>query len=370
MRLNSTRPINWLLMMAIIITTPTVYGQASLRAETLTQVPNIPWGMTFVSDGDLLVTQKNGDILRINTYTGHTITIAGGPMVALRGQGGLMDVAIGPNFSKDNWVYFTYAVEDNGLVTTALGRAQLQDKAVQLSNWQTLLITKAHSNKGQHFGSRIAFDSDGHVFFSIGDRGERQNAQNTLNHAGSILRLTLDGNVPKDNPFVGKDGFLPEIWSYGHRNPQGIVYDHTQQTLWSVEHGPRGGDELNRIVKGGNYGWPILSNGKEYWGPIAVGEDTERAGYESPIKVYVPSIAPSFLLQYRGEAISEWEGDFLMGALVKQHLNRVQVTSNGELKETRYLENKEQRIRSGAVRADGVLFLGTDRGDILRLTLQ
>ena len=155
-----------------------------------------------------------------------------------------------------------------------------------------MLITRSASTPGRHFGSRITFDGTGHLFFSVGDRGVRPNGQDLSTHAGSILRLTLDGSVPENNPFVQQRSALPEIWSYGHRNPQGIFYDRKKRRLWSIEHGPRGGDEINLILPGRNYGWPVISYGKEYWGPVQVGEGTEKEGMEQPVKFYVPSIAP------------------------------------------------------------------------------
>mgnify|MGYP002526237288 FL=1 len=174
-----------------------------------------------------------------------------------------------------------------------------------------LLVTRSASSTGRHFGSRIAFDGAGHLFFSVGDRGVRPNAQNLSTHAGSILRLDLNGNVPEDNPFVHQTGALPEIWSYGHRNPQGMFYDRNQQRLWSIEHGPRGGDEINLILPGLNYGWPIISYGKEYWNPFPVGEGTEKEGMEQPVKFYVPSIAPrKFACLFR-ESLSGLEGKFV-----------------------------------------------------------
>lgn len=176
------------------------------------------------------------------------------------------------------------------------GRGRLNDEQSGFSEWQELLVTKSTSGTSRHFGSRIAFDDRGHLFFGIGDRGERDYAQNLSNHAGAILRLNLDGSVPDDNPFVNNRNALPEIWSYGHRNPQGLYFDREHNRLWEIEHGPRGGDEINLILAGENYGWPVISYGKEYWAPIAVGEDTHREGMQQSVKVYDPSIAPGSLI--------------------------------------------------------------------------
>ena len=211
-----------------------------------------------------------------------------------------MDVALLPNYKTTGWLYFTYVKEIEGEGATVLARAKLNKN--KFYSWQELLVTSSRSDTSHHFGSRIAFDNNGHVFFGIGDRGERPNAQDISNHAGSILRLNLDGSIPHDNPFVNTKNALPEIWSYGHRNPQGLTYDIKTNRLWEIEHGPRGGDEINLIIKGANYGWPVISYGKEYWGPLAVGEGTHRKGMEQPVKVYIPSIAPGSLLMYSGNA--------------------------------------------------------------------
>ena len=339
--------------------------KGELAWEQVATVSGIPWGMTFVDNRRLLISLKQGELQLLDTQSGQLTPVSGAPAVLLDGQGGLLDVAIGPNFAQDAWVYFTYAMQDKGQATTALGRGQLVDRAI--TQWQTLLVTQAYSSTGVHFGSRIAFDDKGHVFFSVGERGVRKNAQNRLNHAGSILRLNLDGSVPADNPFVGDAAALDEIWSYGHRNPQGVYFDTLTAELWSVEHGPRGGDELNLIKKGANYGWPLVSHGKEYWGPIAVGDGTQMAGVESPVKVYIPSIAPSFLQRYRGAAIPDWQGDFLIGALALQHLNKLRLQDGRVIHETRYLEALEQRVRSIAINATGQVYIGVDTGVIYRL---
>ena len=206
------------------------------------------------------------------------------------------------------------------------------------------------------------------MFFSIGDRGVRPNGQDLSTHAGSVLRLNLDGSVPEDNPFVKRSDSLPEIWSYGHRNPQGLSYDFQYKRLWLIEHGPRGGDEINLIRAGKNYGWPVISYGKEYWGPFSVGEAKAKAGMEQPIKYYVPSIAPGSLLLYTGGAFPEWKGHLFAGALKLQHLNRIQLNSLGQVDgEERLLENLNERIRSVTQSPEGWIYLSTDSGKIIRL---
>jgi glucose/arabinose dehydrogenase len=238
-----------------------------------------------------------------------------------------------------------------------------------LQDWDDLLLTHSGTETNVHYGSRIAFDDNGYIYFSIGDRGIRENAQDLTLHAGSILRLKRDGNIPIDNPFVDTANALPEIWSYGHRNPQGLVWDNDNKRLWSIEHGPRGGDEINLIEKGKNYGWPIISYGKEYWGPVSVGEGTHKVGMEQPVKYYAPSIAPGSLLYYTGDAFPEWQGDLLAGALILRHLNRVELNEQGEaIAEERLLEDLNQRIRALVQSPEGWIYFSTDRGNIYVLT--
>lgn len=348
---------------------PLLTGTSAGMAYQLDEVVSglgVPWGMAFLSAGQLLITERNGQLKRLNTATGQLSDIAGLPQVAASGQGGLLDIAVPDSYQPGQWIYFTYSKNRPGGPTTVLARAKLQEDSLQ--NWQDLLISKASTRTGRHFGSRIAFDRQGRLFFSIGDRGERSNGQNLATHAGSILRLKLDGRVPADNPFIGQQNTLPEIWSYGHRNPQGLAYDHQRKRLWSIEHGPRGGDEINLIKPGLNYGWPVVSHGKEYWGPLAVGEATEKPGMENPVKVYVPSIAPGSLLLYSGQAFPHWSGNLFSGALKLQHLNRVELDQEGNaIAEERLLAELNERIRALAQSPEGWLYLSTDSGRILRL---
>lgn len=278
----------------------------------------------------------------------------------------MLDIALSPDYKKDGWVYFTYVKDVEGEGATVLARAKLV--AETFSDWQELLVTKSTTDTTRHFGSRITFDEHGHVFFAVGDRGVRKNAQDLSNHAGSIMRLNLDGSVPEDNPFTKNKLLLPEVWSVGHRNPQGLVYDGENNRLWSIEHGPRGGDEINLIKSGANYGWPIISYGKEYWNPMAVGEGTHRKGMEQPVKVYIPSIAPGSLLLYSASALPDWKGNLLSGALKLHHINRIVLSQQGEVvKEERLLEELDERIRALAQSPQGWLYFSTDSGKIYRL---
>lgn len=336
-----------------------------VKVEKVTEGLAVPWGMAFLSATTLLITERSGSVILLDLNNKKTY-LNNIPKVMAAGQGGMLDVALPPNYKSSGWIYFTYVKDINGKGATVLARAKLKNN--KFYNWQELLISESTTDTSRHFGSRIAFDNKGHVFFGIGDRGERPNGQDLTNHAGTIIRLNLDGSIPKGNPFVNSDIALPEIWSYGHRNPQGLVYDKKTNRLWEIEHGPRGGDEINLINKGANYGWPVISYGKEYWGPIAVGEGTHRKGMEQPVKFYVPSIAPGSLLLYSGNAFPKWKGNLFTGALKLRHINRLALNTNGQfIKEERLLNSLEQRIRALAQSPEGWIYFSTDGGSIFRI---
>lgn len=341
-------------------------GYPGIRVERLASGLGIPWGMAFISPQQLLVTARDGGIRLLNLENTNLISLQGGPAVVAEGQGGMLDVAVGPDFASDGWIYFTYSKPVDSAAATTLARARLQQD--RLVDWQDLLVTDSATDTRRHFGSRIAFDEQGHVFFGVGDRGKRDRAQDLGNHIGSIMRLNLDGSVPRDNPFVGDPRAQDEIWSYGHRNPQGLLFDRETQRLWSIEHGPRGGDEINLVIKGHNYGWPVISHGKEYWGPVSIGEGTSKPGMEQPRKVYIPSIAPGSLMMYRGAAFPAWRGNLFAGALKLQHLNRITLSQGGEaVAEERLLEDLGERIRALLQGPEGWIYFSTDSGRILRI---
>jgi len=328
---------------------------------------NIPWAMTFLNQTQLLITERQGTLKLLDRFSGHLQTISGIPPVYNKGQGGLLDIALAPHYKEDGWIYFTYSKPINRSGATTLARGKLRHNT--LFDWTDLLVTKSVTNTNRHFGSRITFDDNGHVFFTVGDRGVRPNGQDLSTHAGSVIRLNLDGSTPDDNPFIKRKSALTEIWSYGHRNPQGLTFDLKHNRLWLMEHGPRGGDELNLIRKGKNYGWPVISYGKEYWGPINVGEATEKAGMESPTKYYVPSIAPSSLLLYTGKAFPNWNENLFAGALKLQHLNRIVLNKNAQaIDEERLLQGMNERIRSLVQSPEGWIYLSTDSGKIISIT--
>jgi glucose/arabinose dehydrogenase len=340
--------------------------EAAFVLESVSEGLGVPWGMAFIDDHRLIITEREGDIQLLDTRAAKPMRLAGAPAVLAEGQGGMLDVAVPPDFSPGDWIYFTFVRDNNGDGVTVLARARLRGH--KLVQWQDLLETRSATGSGQHFGSRIAFDETGHVYFGVGDRGERPNSQDRSNHAGCVMRLKRDGSVPGDNPFIGQAGVLPEIWSYGHRNPQGMAYDRMHQRLWLIEHGPRGGDEINRVLPGRNYGWPVISYGKEYWGPVAVGEGTHRAGMEQPVKQYTPSIAPGSLLLYSGKAFPAWRGNLFAGALKLRHINRVTLDANGKaVGEERLLSDLDERIRALAESPQGWIYFSTDSGKVYRI---
>lgn len=337
----------------------------SFRVDEVVKGQGTIWGLDFLSVDTLIFTEREGNIKTVSMATGKVITLHGVPEVWARDQGGMLDVAVPEYHTENGWIYFTYSKDVGGNGATTLARCRIDGDA--LKQWQELLVTESITETGRHFGSRITFDNDGHLFFSVGERGHRPNGQDTTTHAGSILRVNLDGSTPLDNPFSTQEG-LPEIWSYGHRNPQGLFWDSSSGKLWANEHGPRGGDEINIIKRGMNYGWPVVSYGKEYWGVVAVGEATSKPGMVDPIKIYIPSIAPSSLLVYSGKAFPAWKGNLFSGALAKTHLNRV-VLDDGDkpVGEERLLGDLDERIRDVIEDENGWLYLSTDSGRILRI---
>ncbi len=339
---------------------------SGIRVQQLFTDLGLSWGMAFVAPQLILVTERKGQARLLDLKTGKVMQLQGLPSVVAKGQGGLLDVAVGPDYDNDGWIYFTYSKQTQDGAATTLARAQLD--GLKIIDWQDLLVTDSATSARQHFGSRIAFDNAGHVFFGIGDRGERAQSQNLQNHIGTIMRLNLDGSVPSDNPFIGDTAGLNEIWSYGHRNPQGMAYDPVHNRLWSIEHGPRGGDEINLILPNANYGWPVISHGKEYWGPLSIGEGTSKPGMQQPHKVYIPSIAPGSLMLYQGNAFPEWQGSLFSGALKLRHLNRVSLSTDGEvIAEERLFEDLKERIRAVIEGPDGLIYFSTDSGRVLRI---
>ncbi|MBT8119559.1 MAG: PQQ-dependent sugar dehydrogenase [Gammaproteobacteria bacterium] len=342
--------------------------KATFALEQVIDGLGIPWGLAFISDSQLLITEREGSVKLLDLQSKALSPVQGAPEVMAENQAGLLDVAVPPGFTSGDWIYFTYVRDRDDQGVTVLARAKLMSNTAgsnELVQWQDLLETRSASDSGRHFGSRIVFDENGYVYFGVGDRGERPNSQDLTNHAGSVMRLHRDGRVPKDNPFLQRKDVQPEIWSYGHRNPQGMAYDYDNKRLWLIEHGPRGGDEINLVLPGRNYGWPVISYGKEYWGPLDVGEGTHRAGMEQPIKQYTPSIAPGSLLLYTANSFPQWRGNLFSGALKLQHLNRVTLSGDGKaIAEERLLTELDERIRALAQGPQGWLYFSTDSGKV------
>ncbi|EQC45385.1 PQQ-dependent sugar dehydrogenase [Bacteriovorax sp. Seq25_V] len=348
------------LIIVLMFMNSAVFG--SVKLEEIASGLRVVWGMDFIDNETLIFTEKLGKLKILNLKTKEIKEISGAPEVYKRGQAGLLDIKLHPKFASNRRVYITYSKsisEDN--ITTAIGYGILE--GLQLKDFKDIFVGKGNSSTGYHFGSRMSFSGDNTIYFTIGDRGQRDNAQNLQNHFGKVLHINDDGSIPKNNPFIDQKNALPEIWSYGHRNPQGLVYDMNSKTLYEMEHGPRGGDEINIIQKGKNYGWPLASYGKEYALPVSVG-DKKVKGTEQPLKFYDPSIAPSGLIYYQGSRYSEFKNSLISGALKLTHMN---VFNLANKKETRYFEDKKQRMRSIAISPDDYIYISTDGGKIYKV---
>ena len=337
----------------------------AINIDTLVGGLEHPWSVAFLPDGEMLITERPGRLRRVVDGKLDGQPVAGLPAIAAGGQGGLLDIALHPDFTRNRQLYLSYAARcADGGRTTVVGRGEYRDGT--LNGFAPIFVPYACGDTGQHFAGRMLFDRDGYLYLTIGDRGERDRAQNGRDHAGTVLRLHDDGRIPKDNPFVNDADMEDAIWSYGHRNPQGIALHPDGKQIWLHEHGPRGGDEINQVLPGRNYGWPLVTYGREYYGP-KIGT-TEMEGMEPPLKHWTPSIAPSGMTFYQGEAFPQWQGDLFVGALAGQHLARVRFDRLKEVEEEKLLQDMA-RIRDVRVGPDGFLYLLTDASDgaLLRL---
>jgi glucose/arabinose dehydrogenase len=331
-----------------------------------------PWAVEILPDGALLVTEREGR-MRIVEDGAVSPPVAGVPDVWANGQGGLLDLALAPDFRQSNLVYFSFSEPGPGGAGTAVARARLErgeDNRARLSDVEVVWRMEKKTSAGQHFGSRLVFAPDGTLFITTGDRGAGDRAQDMRDSAGAVLRINPDGSVPADNPDPQGARWLPELWSKGHRNIQGAVWDPLTDALWTVEHGARGGDEINRPEPGKNYGWPVISYGRNYSG-TRIGIGTAAPGYEQPLYYWDPSIAPSGLAVYEGGMFPEWQGDLLVGALRAQLVARLERQGGAEITgEERMFEGAFGRIRDIAIAPDGAILLATDEPDgrIIRLT--
>jgi glucose/arabinose dehydrogenase len=315
-----------------------------------------PWGMAWLDDGTLLVTEKAGEILifKDDKFSGQKLQ--GVPAVMSEGQGGLLDIKAHPNYSQNKWIYISYSKPVQGGSTTAIMRFKIDGN--KITEKQDLFEAKPYLAADYHFGSRIIFDKDNKMFFSVGERGTMDKVWELDNDHGKIHRLNDDGTVPSDNPFVGRSGAKPSIWSYGHRNPQGLVYDKDNDRLWGIEHGPRGGDELNLIQKAKNYGWPKTSHGINYDGSVLT-EKKEMEGVTNPTRVWVPSIAPCGSLFVTTDKYQGWKGNILVSALALRHIARVQLSGTNYVSEEKLLQDTA-RFRDVAEGPDGHIYAVTE----------
>jgi glucose/arabinose dehydrogenase len=322
-----------------------------------------PWSVAFLPDGRMLVTERPGR-LRLVGRDGRLDprAIEGlPPNIAEYGQGGLLDVALHPRFAENGWIYLSYAARDGSGIGTEVARARLAGE--RLVEVQTIFRMQPKSGGGRHFGSRLVFDREGYLFVTLGDRGEQDRAQRLDDHAGKIVRLHDDGRVPSDNPFAQRAGAKPEIFSLGNRNVQGAALHPRTGTLWTHEHGPQGGDEVNVIRAGVNYGWPVITYGVNYGIGTKIGEGTAKPGMAQPLHYWVPSIAPSGMAFYEGERFPRWKGDLFVGALRDRMLVRLRLDGEKVVREERMLQGTLGRIRDVRTGPDGFLYLLTDESD-------
>ena len=325
------------------------------------------WGFVFLPDNRFLVTERAGRMRIVGSDGKLSAPLQGVPAVYARGQGGLLDVTLSPDFAKDHLVYFSFAEPGDGGAGTAVARGELTDSS--LKNVQVIWRQQPKVDGPNHFGSRIVFRGDGTLFVTLGDRfSHRPKVQDLSTTIGKVVRINADGSTPRDNPFVGRAGARPEIWSYGHRSVQAAALHPQTRELWTIEHGARGGDELNNPQAGRNYGWPVITYGVDYSG-VKIGEGTAKAGMEQPVYYWDPVIAPSGAVFYTGQAFVQWQGDLFVGSMVPGGLVRLDLENGRVREETRYLGELRERFRDVQQGSDGLLYVLTDspRGRLLRL---
>lgn len=333
-----------------------------VMVETLVEGLEHPWSLAFLPDGRLLVTERPGRLRLIADGRLLPDPVPGLPPVAAAGQGGLLDIALHPDFASNRLLYLSLAGAGPGGAATEVWRGRLVEEAsgLRLDGAERILAAGPYAGGGRHFGSRLVFAPDGTLFVSAGERGDRRRAQDEADPAGSILRIADDGSIPADNPFLERGGARPELYAMGVRNPQGMTLDPATGALWEVEHGPRGGDEVNLIRPGRNYGWPLITYGEEYSGrPVGQGR-TARAGLEQPLLYWVPSISPSGLAFYTGSAFPAWQGNLFTGSLSQQHLRRMVLKDGRPVHQEALLADLGHRIRDVRQGPDGLLYLLVD----------
>lgn len=337
----------------------------TFTVDTLSDELENPWGLAWLPDGRLLVNEKRGEILIFQDGKNTDRIVKGFPATYTNGQGGLLDIQVHPDYKNNGWIYVTYVKPEGNTGSTTLIRFKLDGD--QIRDLEELYQTGPLTNAGVHFGSRIIFDKESYVYFATGDRSVKNNSQDLSNDMGKVHRLHDDGRIPMDNPFVGQTNTKESIWSYGHRNIQGMAYDFQNDIIYATEHGPQGGDELNIVEKGKNYGWPVITYGIDYNGSI-ISDLTEKEGMEQPIHYWVPSIAVCGLMHYTGDMFPHWKGQIFSGALAKTHVARIEI-ENGRYRHEEKLLDKIGRVRQVAQGPDGLIYILTEGpGMLLKLS--
>lgn len=341
-----------------------------VRVESIVSGLQGPWSLAFLPDGRMLVSEKRGQLRIVSTDGVLSTPLAGVPKVQSQGQGGLLDIALSPHFVEDQQIFFSFSQPTENGARTAVARAGLNFDQHRLDNVQVIFAQQPDPDGRNHWGSRLVFGRDGTLFITLGDRfNHRDQAQRLDSHLGKIVRIQPDGSVPADNPFMGRNGVLPEIWSYGHRNVQGAALHPETGVLWTHEHGPQGGDELNQGVAGANYGWPEITYGREYVIGTRIGSGETRDDVTPPRHYWVPSIAPSGMSFYTGDRFPGWQGSVFIGALKAQMLVRLSLQDQTVVAEERLLGELQSRIRDVRQGPDDLLYLLDEtHGRILRLS--
>ena len=368
------RTLICLIAAAVVPVVPSAVAQTvqsekhAFRVVTLVRGLQNPWSIAFLPDGRMLVTEREGRLRIVSKdFKLDPKPVEGLPEIVASGQGGLFDVAIHPQFDKNGWIYWAYNAPGPGGWGTAMARGKLD--GYRMTNVQVLFSMEPKTRAGHHFGGRIVFDGKGFVYLTLGDRGDMPRAQKLDDHAGSVIRLHDDGRVSADNPFVNRTGAKPEKFTLGNRNMQGAALHPQTGELWTHEHGPQGGDEINVMRAGRNYGWPVISFGVNYGIGTRIGEGNSKPGMEQPLHYWVPSIAPSGMAFYTGEKFPNWKGNLLVGALRDEMLVRLELDGEKIVREERLLKGQIGRIRDVRVGPDGFVYLLTDEreGGVVRL---
>jgi len=341
--------------------------EETFELEMVTDSIRVPFGMCFLPNNNMLVSNRfSGEIMRVDIDSGAKTVLKGIPKSYCQGDGGVLDILPHPDFEKNSWLYFAHSIGDSTASTMTIERGKLKEDS--LTQIERVFTALPYYSSPSHYGTRMAF-KEGYLFFTMGDRYDLKDSAQTLNnHLGKVMRIYDDGRIPNDNPFVETPNAQPEIWSYGHRNPQGLTIHPQTQELWLHEHGPKGGDEINRIEAGLNYGWPIICYGIDY-DDTPIGEGiTHKEGMEQPNYYYVPSIAPSGMEFYSGHRFEKWNGNLFIGAMALTHLNRLVLEEGKIVHEERLLQDFGKRVRVVKQGPDGYLYIGVDGGAIYRLT--